>query len=180
MFEQLNNLAHTLERMFTLYQRAMELLDAERKSLAKMNFEELYAELREKDEVLSILRRLDKERLKVQDHFAMLNRLDPSEVTLKFIGDHLVQEGGASAVLGNRLLLIRARIQGVVAKIKERVSVNETFIEKSVQNIRALAEIYTQAFTNESPSRAPLTTYTGKRVIQKAPQSAGKILEKRL
>lgn len=180
MFDQLSNLAHTLERMHTLYERAAELLDSERNSLAKMNFEALYAELREKDEVLSIIRRLDKERLKFQDHFAMINGLDPAAVTLKTIGDSLVEQGASSVALGNRLLAVRARIQNIVFQIKERVALNESFIDKSISHIRGLAEIYSQAFSSEAPGKKQHSTYTGKRVVQKAPQTSGKILEKRL
>jgi hypothetical protein len=180
VIEQFSALAHTLERMHSLYQRALELLKVEKDSLVKLDFEKLYSELREKDEVLSILRRLDKERLKIQDHFAMVNSLNPADVTLKMMAEALVSQGGETARMGDRLMGLRARIQEVVEEIRERIALNEAFIEKSVSHLRGIAETFTQVLNSEPEAPKPHSTYTGKKKVQKTPQAPGKLLEKRL
>ncbi len=179
MIEQLSALAHTLERMHSLYVRAMELLNSEKNSLVKLDFEKLYSELREKDEVLAILRRLDKERLRVQDHFAMINGINPAEVTLKMMAEVLVNEGGDNARLGYRMLGLRTQIQMVVEQIKDRIRINNTFVEKSVEHLRGVAETMTMV-ANPTQETKSHKTYTGKKQVQQSAKASGKILEKRL
>jgi flagellar biosynthesis/type III secretory pathway chaperone len=171
--------------MEALYARVLPLLDNERSALVELNYERLYAELAEKDEVLSALRRLDRERLRFQDNFAMISGKPAAEISLRFIGEYLISEGGQEAELGTTLLARRERIEALVERIQQAVARNGRFIEKSVKNIRMMAQDIAQAIgsTNEAPedrNAAQHQTYGAKGKVKKAPQKSGTLVSKHL
>jgi flagellar biosynthesis/type III secretory pathway chaperone len=180
--EWVQKLCRILEQMEHLYARIPALLDKEKKSLIEMNFESLYIELAEKDEILSTIRKLDKERVRIQDSFATLNSLSPQDVNLKVIADHMIESGGPDADLGMSLMGYRERISSFVVEIQGRLYKNQVFIEKSVKNIRglaqAVAEVMGQSQSGDLPSQHQ--TYTGKAKVKKPSQKSGSIMTKQL
>ncbi len=183
MEDKLQRLSLILERMFVLYERALLLLESERKALVAMDFEILYTHLREKDEVLSAIRALDKDRLKIQDQFAMLWNRKPEEVTLKVLGEYLISEGDPQAQLGEQLLYLRSRLSTLIEQLKDRVGSNKMFIETSVKTLRGIAEEISSTISGEkeigAPSEPKVSSYTGKGKYQKPKGRTGSIVEKR-
>ncbi|NCN40157.1 flagellar protein FlgN [bacterium] len=169
-----------LEQMHSLYARALPILDLERKSLIEMNFERLYQEMREKDEILSTIRKLDKERLKIQDYYAMINEVPSAGVTLKYFADTLLEGGEGDRELGRRMLVIREKIQSLIEKTKLSVKQNERFIEKSVSNLRGLAQAITDSIetgrekSETSPSKN--TTYGKNAKVTKQQGQSGRLV----
>lgn len=183
--EWIQNLCSVLDRMETLYGRILPLLDKERTSLIELNYERLYTELSEKDEILSAIRRLDRERLRFQDHFATISGKPSSEITLRWLGEYLVSEGGFEAELGVGLLARRERIEAVVEEVSQRVQRNGRFIAKSVQNIRSIAQDISEALghgsdSNEARNEANHSTYSSKAKVKKPTQKSGAIVSKSL
>jgi hypothetical protein len=182
MIDKINRLQLILERMNVLYKRALDLLDRERKGLIVLAFEQLFIDLQEKDEVLSAIRGLDKDRLRIQDQLAIVWDLDPAEVTLKRVGEELSTRDSIHRDAGFRLLRLRSELQTTLDLLKEKIEFNKGFIEKSIGNLRGLAEHLAASVTGRSPSNPKNTSnvYTGKAKYQ-APQSGtGNLLEKRL
>ncbi len=180
MVLKVQNLILVLERMQVLYVRCLEILERERRLLITLDFEQLLAVMREKDETLSALKALDRDRLKLQDYFSIIMQADPSAVSLRLIGEQLIAEGGSSLELGWRLLALRAELEKVMNEIKGRIQRNAHFIEKSVQNLQAVAANLTAAYTGRSGSRASKTaTYTGKAKMAEKTEQTGSIVEKR-
>jgi hypothetical protein len=183
MISQVRSLIGILERMEGLYLRALVLLEKERGSLVRMDFESLHIEMREKDELLSLLRRLDRDRLRIQDSFAQIWGKPVAEVALRDIAQVLIDEGGDSAEAGARLMDLRDRIEAVVGRLKERIQSNGRFIEKSVQNLRSVAESMGQIAQSRQGGGANKKlskTYGSKKQIVEQVQPSGSILEKTL
>jgi len=183
--EWIQNLCSVLDRMEILYGRILPLLDKERSSLIELNYERLYVELSEKDEILSAIRRLDRERLRFQDHFATISGKPSGEITLRWIGEYLLSEGGFEAELGAGLLARRERIEAVVAQVTERVERNGRFIAKSVQNIRSIAQDISEVLghsseSNDDRNQANHQTYSSKAKVKKPAQKSGAIVSKSL
>ena len=183
--EWIHNLCSVLDRMEALYVRVLPLLDKERNSLMELNYERLYAELSEKDEVLTTLRRLDRERLRFQDHFAQVSGKPAEEISLRYLGEYLISLGGDEAELGMTLLARRERVEILIEKIKDAVARNGRFIEKSVKNIRVMAQDISQAMGHssdlaEESSASKHQTYSAKAKVKKTPQKPGSLVSKHL
>lgn len=180
--EWVEKLSGILGQMESLYARVVPLLEKERLSLVEMNYERLYVELSEKDEVLSLIRKFDRERLRIQDYFLTIVGKDESDWTLRNLGEMLISHGGPDAELGARLLAQRERIETLVGQIQHRINLNENFINRSVKNIRSLAQVMATAAgegaSHEIPSHHQ--TYTGKAKVKKAPQKSGALVTKQL
>jgi flagellar biosynthesis/type III secretory pathway chaperone len=180
MIDQVRILMGILERMEGLYLRALALLDQERGSLVRLDFDTLHGEMREKDELLALLRRLDRDRLRVQDTFAQVWGRSVTEVSLRDIAQALIEEGGDSKEAGARLMDFRERIEVVIGRLKERIQSNGRFIEKSVHNLRAVAETMgAQVPGRASKSNKKLSkTYGPQKQMREQVQPTGGILEK--
>ncbi len=181
----IHSLCSVLDRMESLYQRVLPLLDSERSALAALDYQKLYAELSQKDEILSMIRRLDRERLRFQDHFSALSGKPSSEITLRWIGEYLISLGGEQAELGTGLLARRERIEALVDEIKARIQRNGRFIEKSMQNIRKIAQNLSDnlGHSQESPEERVSNShqvYTGKAKVKKSEQRPGTLVSKQL
>lgn len=181
MEERLKSLGLILERMDVLYHRAIELLTREKNALIIFDYDELYKLFREKDEVLTAVRALDKDRLKVQDLFAALNKKKSEEVSLKTLAEHLIFLGGDAEVTGKRLLALRNKLAETIEKLRHKIGLNSSFVEKSIQNLHGIAEHFSASISGrQSSGKKSPNVYTGRgKIEQKAPASGG-LLEKRL
>jgi len=180
--EWIQKLYRILEQMESLYARVIPLLDQERLSLVEMKYERLYIELAEKDEILSLIRKFDRERLRIQDHFIAITGKPAAEITLRSLGEMLIDHGGPDAELGARLLAQRERIERYVGEIQRRIERNGSFIDKSVKNLRGLARTVSETIGHRDGEEIPAhhQTYTGKARVKKAPQKAGALVTKQL
>ncbi len=169
-----------IEQMEALYARALPILDLERKSLISMNFESLYEEMREKDEILATIRKLDKERLKIQDHFALINGVPAANISLRSFAESLLEGSEDDRKMGRRMLLLRERIQFLIEEIKLNVRKNERFIEKSVSNLRGLAQAVTDSLDTgrekHNGRQSKNVTYGKNAKVNKVQQRAGAIV----
>lgn len=180
MIQRIQNLSLVLERMLVLYERVLDLLDRERTQLILLDFENLYPVMREKDEILAALRALDKDRLRIQDQCALIMGQDPLEITLRKIGELLIEEGSSSETLGRNLLNLRLRMATVIEVLRERVGRNQNFIEKSVASLQSVAGHLSRSVAGKSTRKNKVGTYTGKAKIAVDPEQSGSIVEKRL
>lgn len=183
--EWIHNLCSVLDRMETLYRRILPLMERERDSLVELNYEKLYADITEKDEILATLRRLDRERLRFQDHFASVTGKPAAEISLRWLGEYLISLGASEAELGVTLLARRERVEALVKEIRERVERNGRFIERSVKNIRSIAQELSDVIGHsnegaEERASAHHQTYTGKGKVKKVPQKSGALVSKQL
>ena len=169
-----------LEQMESLYMRVLPLLDLERKSLIEMDFDGLYEGMREKDELLATIRKLDKERLKIQDHFAMINELAPEAISLKSFAEMLLDGSEEDTRLGLRMLTVRDRIHSLIEETKLCVKKNERFIERSVNNLRGLAQAVTDSLDTgkerESARKPQHSTYGKNAKVKSKEQRPGSIV----
>jgi flagellar biosynthesis/type III secretory pathway chaperone len=177
--EKLKNLALILSRMNVLYQRVFNVLERERQLLIKMDFDELFIVLREKDEILSAIRHLDKDRLRIQDQFAIAFDRPVADVTLKTIAEEIISQGPPGDELGQRLLALRDELGKTVAALKEKLELNRNFFERSVENLRGIAEHLSAALTGRQQPGKGTTTYTGKAKFQDTKSPTGSLVEKR-
>ncbi len=181
MLLKVQNLCLTLERMRVLYERCLELLDRERKSLIQLDFDTLFPIMREKDEVLSAIKAMDKQRLKSQDHFAMIMQKNASDLSLKNLAEILISEGGEGVEAGWKLLAHREALQNLIQTLTERVKRNNHFIEKSMHTLQGAAANLATALTGKANRAAAASkTYTGKGKVAAAVEAPGSIMEKRL
>ncbi|MEO5666538.1 MAG: flagellar export chaperone FlgN [Bdellovibrionota bacterium] len=183
--EWIQNLCSVLDRMEGLYTRILPLLDRERAALVEFDYERLYADLTEKDEILATIRRLDRERLRFQDYFSTVTGKPAQEISLRWIGEYLISEGGSEAELGVALLARRERVENLVAQITERVQRNGRFIERSVKNIRNIAQGVSDALglnanQQDDNNSSQHQTYNGKGKAKKGPQKSGALVSKQL
>jgi len=180
MILKAQNLVLVLERMNVLYLRCLEILERERHLLIMLDFENLISVMREKDESLAALKALDRDRLRIQDHFAIIMQVDAGTLTLRRIGEVLVEEGGASLTMGWRLLELRTQLETVVGQLKERIQRNSHFIEKSVSNLQGVAANLSAAYAGRlRPKNTKSATYTGKAKMAPKAEQIGSIVEKR-
>ena len=178
--ELMHRLCTTLEKMESLYARVLPLLDLERKSLVEMNFELLFEQLKEKDELLALIRSMDKERLKILDHFAVINGVAQEELTLKTFAEQLMEGSAADKELGMRMMDIRSRIQDLIQDTQIKIKNNEQFIEKSVNNIRGLAATVTESVQTgrekSGQTEKSYSTYGKNAKVKKSKQKSGAIV----
>ena len=153
MLSRAHSMAAILERMIVLYDRCLEILNRERSDLVAVDFASLLDTLREKDEVLEALRALDRDRLRIQDSFAMIMDQDPQKITLKFLAESLVEQGGDAQIIGQRLLVLRRNLVAVIGALSEKVLQNKIFVDRSLKNIREVAEIMGQAVTGSASKK---------------------------
>jgi len=182
MIERLHTLALILERMEVLYQRAIDVLSKEKQYLIVLDFDSLYTALREKDEILAAIKGLDRDRLRIQDQFATVMDFDPKNVDLKLIAEELLLQDQISRQVGSRLLGLREKLQKTIEVLKEKIEFNKGFIEKSVENMRGIAEHFSAAVTGRKPSgpKAHKQVYTDKAKYQESSGQTGSLIEKRL
>ncbi len=181
MLERVSSLALILERMHVLYGRALDLLRRERETLIILDFEGFVNLLKEKDEVLAALRALDKDRLRIQDQFAVLWDMDPVDLSLKTLGEELLDMGPDFKIQGERLLALRGNLQNVLDELKRRISNNENFIEKSIDSLRNLAEHLSAKLTGKpGPDSRKTGVYTDKARYQGTQEHKGNLIRKRL
>lgn len=182
MDQKLKTLALLLDRMAVLYERMIALLGRERTALIALDFETLMTEMREKDEILAALRGLDKDRLRIQDQFAIVMGRDPEQVTLRNLAESLLEQGGSARELGIMLLEKRERIAAVMAELQDKVEANSRFIEKSVENLQGIAGHLSAIVTGKPVKGGRASgTYNGKAKYQSQDGSqTGTIMEKRL
>jgi flagellar biosynthesis/type III secretory pathway chaperone len=167
--------------MAKLYERAIDLLEKEKACLVNLDFETLTTHLREKDEILTALRALDKDRLRIQDQFAIMWDKDPVDLSLKSLAQELIEMGPEFESEGRRLLIKRDQILQLVEKLQERIDANEGFIEKSIDNVKGIAEHIAQTITGQPGSASRKTgIYTGKAQYKKTTEHKGSILRKTL
>jgi len=180
MEERLKSLGLILERMDVLYQRAFDLLGREKTALIRFEYEELYKLFKEKDEVLTAIRALDRDRLKVQDLFAALNSLNPNEVSLKTLADHLIFLGGASAKIGERLLVLRQKLGNTVEELRQKIVLNQSFVSKSIENLKSIAEHFSANLAGrKAPGPKGGNVYTGRGKIEQRSPNTGGLIERR-
>lgn len=179
MIQRFQNLSLVLERMCVLYQRVLHLLDNEKNQLILLDFENLYPVMREKDEILTALRALDKDRLRIQDQCAMVMGYDAAELTLRGLADLLIAEGGPSYELGQRLGQLRQRLAEVIADVSVKINRNKKFIERSVASLQSVAGHLSRALAGKHSRNSGTGTYTGRARLEKN-ENTGSIVEKRL
>jgi hypothetical protein len=181
LVDRLRSLGLNLERMNVLYMRAIEILEREKRALVLFDYEELYILFKEKDEVLTAIKALDKERLKIQDLYAALSKKDSVSTTLLSMAQDLISEGGDSEKTGRHLLVLRNILAETVEILRQKIDSNRGFIEKSVANLRSVAEHVSSNGTGRSGqqmTKAPV--YTGKGKFKQNEGNKGGLLEKRL
>lgn len=180
MIEKINALALVLERMHVLYSRALDLLDRERQLLIRLEYELLFETLREKDEILSALRGLDKDRLRLQDQISMKARQDFGGASLKEIAEYL---GSQDAILKDgsvRLLRLREKLTKTLAELTAKVDRNRTFTENSIVSLRRVAEhMNSQLQGRVAPQGKKSRTYSDKAKIAAPHVASGQLIEKR-
>lgn len=181
MDAKLQNLASILDRMVSLYHRVFEILDKERSALIALDHESMYSLLKEKDEILSAIRALDKDRLRIQDYFATIQGKDASEITLLSLGQSLMLQGGGAEKLGSMLLQKRNILTDLIDQLKSRIERNARFIEKSVENLRSIAENLSASVSGKSGAQAKKAgVYTDKAKYQQQQGATGSLVERRL
>lgn len=174
----MRRLGQVVDTMEGLYARVLPLLDREKTSLIEMDFEKLYEEMKEKDEILALIRKLDKERLNIQDHFSTMNNVPREQMTLKFFADSLAEGDAEDKKLGAGLLASRERIQALIEATKRKIGSNEQFIVKSVGHLRGLAEAVNQATQTQTQQAGgkKYSTYGKNAKIKKADKTPGSIV----
>lgn len=183
MDAKLVTLTLILERMDVLYGRMFDLLTRERRCLIEFNFDELLIEMREKDEILAALRALDRDRLRIQDQFAILMNKSSDEISLRSLAEMLIEQGGNSVDQGMRIMQLREKVAASVAALRDKVERNNDFIERSISNLQGIASRYIEAAQGR-PSGAKggkkgSNVYTGKAKYQSPAAATGTIVEKR-
>ena len=181
MDAKLRNLRLLLERMNVLYERLLGILQREKNALVLMDFESLLAETREKDEVVAALKALDRDRLRIQDQFAIVMDRDPATLTLRDLAEALIEQGASARDMGIVLMDLRSRMNHTVEQLRDRIRVNNNFIEKSISHLQGIAAHVSQAISgarNRGAGKAA-GVYTGKAKVQEGPGQTGTILERR-
>ncbi len=174
------NLIGILERMEPLYLRVHGLLHAEREALIQLDYEKIYQVLVEKDEITSVLRSLDGERLRIQDQLNIMFEVDHSDMNLRDIANKIQPEMPA---LASRLLELRTMVNKNISFVVERITVNRSLIEKSVKNLQDIAKNFSRALSGSEesdPSAKQHGTYDGKAKYSGPKQGSGSLVRKQL
>jgi len=180
VIERIQALALILDRMNVLYERALALLERERGALVRLDYEELFRLIREKDEVLGAIRGLDRDRLRHQDVFAVVMNHDPDTITLRTIGEALIEQGDEAS--GVRLLELRDRMARTMDHLRDRIELNGRFIEASVMNLQGIATNLVNAYTGKAPktSKKGGGVYNDKKRYEDDQKGRGALVERRL
>lgn len=181
MDAKLKNLELILERMNVLYERMLGILGREKTALISFDFDAILVEMREKDEIIAAIRGLDRDRLRIQDQFAIIMGRDAEELSLRALAEALMEQGGSALEGGVRLMELRTKMAGTVAALQERIELNRDFIERSVHNLQGIAATLTANVAGKPKSSKgnAINTYNGKAKYEKAPGQTGTIVEKR-
>lgn len=180
MLNRAHSLAAILERMLALYQRVNEVLVRERRALVEFDFEMFFELFKEKDEVLSAIRALDKDRLRIQDHFGLVMDRPSHEISLRVVGEALSAQGGDAEILGRRLLTLRDHLAAVMDATRHCVLNNKTFTERSIKNLQEVASHITSLATGRGPrKKSSSSVYTKKAKSQVELGNSGTLVEKR-
>lgn len=170
-----------LERMEALYARVHGLLQTERDALVQLDYEKIYQVLIEKDEVTSVLRTLDAERLRIQDKLNIMFQMDHSDMNLRDIAMKIQKD---LPELSARLLELRTTVNKNISLVVDRITVNRSLIEKSVKNLQDIAKNFSRALagTDESgnASQKQHGTYDGKAKYSGPKQGSGSLVRKQL
>lgn len=179
MIDKIKALALILERMTALHGRVLALLERERETLIRLDYEALFQTIREKDEVLAALRGLDRDRLRLQDYFAVVMDAEPEQLTLLIIAQNLISQGDVEH--GARLIALRERLGTSVEEVRQKVERNRNFIERSVQNLQSIAGSISDAVTGR-PGRSSRKSnvYDKNKRYEETTGHKGSLLEKRL
>lgn len=179
MKEQVVALVGILERMEPLYLRVHALLQSEREALIQLDYERIYELLVEKDELISVLRSLDTERLRRQDQLSIILGLSHSDINLREIAD-AVQ--GTFPELSIRLLQLRTLVNQRISAVVDRISTNKTLIEKSVKNLQDIARNLSRALAGneDSAPKKEHGVYDGRAKYSGPKQSTGSLVRKEL
>jgi len=179
MLEKIKALALILQRMDALYARVLEILERERQALIRLDYETLFKAIGEKDEVLGAIRGLDRDRLRLQDYFAIVMGIEPDEITLRLIGENLVANDDAEN--GNHLLVLRASLGKTIEIVRQKVERNKEFIERSVDNLQKIAANLSAAVTGKPGKNSRKSNvYDKHKRYEDTVVHKGAILEKRL
>lgn len=180
MLERAHALAAILERMLALYERVHDILVRERRALVEFDFEFLLVIVREKDEVLSTIKALDRDRLRIQDHFSLVMDKPSDQLTLRFLGSALVEQGSDAEVLGRRLLTLRQHLSARMEAVRGTIDSNKIFIEKSVHNLQMIASHVTQLVSGQKPKgKKGSAVYNKKAKSSLEVAESGSLVEKR-
>jgi hypothetical protein len=180
MFDRFSRLVSILERMEGLYGRMLDILSREKSALIAMDFETVLVEAREKDEIVSAIRGLDRDRLQMQDQFSVLMGMDPETVTLRSMAEDLIEQGGSSREIGVLLMERRESLGRVVDSIREQVNRNTVFIERSIRNLQGIASTVTSALAGRTvPNHKKTSLYNKSAKVHTASAPSGTLVEKR-
>ncbi|MBP7844513.1 MAG: flagellar export chaperone FlgN [Proteobacteria bacterium] len=180
MLQKIQNLILLLERMQVLYGRVIELLDREREALISFDFNLILTLLREKDEILSVIKALDQDRLRIQDQFAIIMNRKADDISLRVLIDELKEQVPLEA---KRLSQLRNDLALVISLVTRKVESNKEFIEASVDNLRQIASHLSEAIRGvREPvkAREQSQVYTGKGKVKDSKSVGGSLMEKRL
>ena len=176
MYQKVQNLLLLLERMKDLYLRVFEILDREKLCLIGFEFDVLLQIIREKDEVHSIIKSLDKDRLRIQDQFALIMEKDSDQVTLQFLSQALKEQLPLEA---KRLAQLRQELRNTIDSVASKIGVNKRLTEKSIDNLQMIASHLSSAIRGTHQVEKVASTYTGKAKLKKSQGKSGSIVEKR-
>ena len=169
-----------LERMVPLYARVHSLLQTEREALIQLDYEKIYQVLVEKDELTSVLRSLDVERLRLQDQLSIMFAMQNSDMNLRDIAVKIEKQMPALAA---RLLELRSVVNKNISLVVDRITVNRSLIERSVKNLQDIAKHFSRALSGteeSSPGAAQHGTYDGKAKYSGPKQGSGALVRKQL
>jgi hypothetical protein len=182
MKEKLSAVIAILERMEPLYLRVHNLLHSEREALIQLDYEKIYEILVEKDEITSVLRSLDGERLRLQDQINIMLGLPNSDINLRDIAERNQKNFPELAL---RLLDLRTRVNHSIGQVVERISVNRSLIEKSVKNLQDIAKNFSRALRGPEEgevegNKQQHGTYDGKAKYSGPKAGSGSLIRKQL
>lgn len=177
MIQKVQNLILLLERMAVLYERTVGILEREKQALISFDFENILEVAREKDEVHSVLRSLDEDRLRIQDQFALIMQKNLEEVSLSFLAEALREHLPLEA---KRLQQLRHELQEKIEVLRSRLKINKAFTEKSIENLQMIAANLSSVMRGGVSKSKPVETYTGQGVKKSSSQASGSIVEKRM
>jgi predicted transcriptional regulator len=180
MKEKIASLISILERMESLYLRVYSLLQVEREALIQLDYEKIYQVLVEKDEITSVLRSLDAERLRLQDQVSIMFELSHSDLNLRDIAVRIEKDLPA---LSSRLLELRSKVNKNISILVDRITVNRSLIEKSVKNLQDIAKNFSRALSGveeSNPTAKQHGTYDGKAKYSGPKQGSGSLVRKQL
>jgi flagellar biosynthesis/type III secretory pathway chaperone len=182
MLDRAHTLAAILERMIVLYERCLDVMARERNTLVLVDFDALLESIREKDEILAAIRGLDRDRLRIQDEFAIVMDTPVNDLTLRLLAENLQKQGGDAKLAGDRLLSLRRRLAAVIEVLGEKVKHNKVFVDRSIQNLQEVAAHWSSVVLGKSRDSAGsrrTLTYTEKARMSTQSDATGSLVERK-